>query len=721
GEDGIFRATVERPAGTKITFKFVVDGEWVNASNYPTEADDEGNQNNFFVFPAVAAAHIPETVQAAVAPVVAAVAHIPEAVHKAIAPSASAAVAEPAAEEHAHAVANVISDAFVNNEEHQPALDVATKEIALEQVADAEEIAREEKIAAAPQEEALAHQLAAVVRDSVAEEAAPAIEPASEAHVQDTTREAAAPHDDMAHKLAAAVSQTAGAVGHTAVAATHAAAAVTSAVAHMISDAITGHDSQPEHQEQARAVESVAPVVEQHAVDESVVEEHAHAVANIVSDALANNEEHQPALDVATKEIALEHVADAEEIAREEKIAAAPQEEALAHQLAAVVAQADHQTTETPVAAASSIPETIREAVAPVVAAVAHIPEAVHQAVAPVVAEPVREEHAHAVANIVSDALVNDEEHQPALDIATKEIALEHVADAEEIAREEKIAAAPQEEALAHQLAAVVAQADHHATENPVAAASSIPETIREAVAPVVAAVAHIPEAVHEAIAPVVAEPAREEHAHAVANIVSDALVNNEEHQPALDVAAKEIALEHVADAEEIAREEKIAAAPQEEALAHQVAAVVEASNPVETVTSPIAAPVLEEPKMEPFSVPFTSSSESKESAPSAAPVAVLVPKDTLISEGTHTVVTEGGAGEAPVVAVSSTAPAAILVAGDKDTLVHETTHTTVTEGTVAPVAAASAPETTAQSPATSESIKKKHGIWKKIKAVFHK
>ncbi|KAI8818250.1 uncharacterized protein EV422DRAFT_539199 [Fimicolochytrium jonesii] len=51
GEDGVFRAKLERAPGTKIVFKFVVDGDWRNATNYPTEADESGNQNNFFVFP----------------------------------------------------------------------------------------------------------------------------------------------------------------------------------------------------------------------------------------------------------------------------------------------------------------------------------------------------------------------------------------------------------------------------------------------------------------------------------------------------------------------------------------------------------------------------------------------------------------------------------------------------------------------------------------------
>lgn len=40
GDDGVFRAIIDRPAGTKILFKFVVDGEWKNASNYEEETDD---------------------------------------------------------------------------------------------------------------------------------------------------------------------------------------------------------------------------------------------------------------------------------------------------------------------------------------------------------------------------------------------------------------------------------------------------------------------------------------------------------------------------------------------------------------------------------------------------------------------------------------------------------------------------------------------------------
>ncbi|KAJ3190154.1 hypothetical protein HDU85_000445 [Gaertneriomyces sp. JEL0708] len=80
GEDGVFRAKLERPEGTKILFKFIVDGDWKAAENYPIEGDDK---NNVFVFDVAAkgateevdgtaAASITEVAEPVAAPVAAA-------------------------------------------------------------------------------------------------------------------------------------------------------------------------------------------------------------------------------------------------------------------------------------------------------------------------------------------------------------------------------------------------------------------------------------------------------------------------------------------------------------------------------------------------------------------------------------------------------------------------------------------------------------------------
>ncbi|KAJ3892739.1 hypothetical protein GG344DRAFT_34106, partial [Lentinula edodes] len=45
GEDG-FKGTAEINWNEKITYKFVVDGQWVVNNQEPTEADNSGNVNN---------------------------------------------------------------------------------------------------------------------------------------------------------------------------------------------------------------------------------------------------------------------------------------------------------------------------------------------------------------------------------------------------------------------------------------------------------------------------------------------------------------------------------------------------------------------------------------------------------------------------------------------------------------------------------------------------
>ncbi|KAI9090848.1 hypothetical protein DFS34DRAFT_342731 [Phlyctochytrium arcticum] len=44
GDDGVFRAKLERPPHTKIIFKFVVDEVWRNDDNYDIETDESVSQ-----------------------------------------------------------------------------------------------------------------------------------------------------------------------------------------------------------------------------------------------------------------------------------------------------------------------------------------------------------------------------------------------------------------------------------------------------------------------------------------------------------------------------------------------------------------------------------------------------------------------------------------------------------------------------------------------------
>lgn len=46
-----FKGTINIPWKSKITYKFIVDGEWLVNSQEPTETDDRGNVNNVYTAP----------------------------------------------------------------------------------------------------------------------------------------------------------------------------------------------------------------------------------------------------------------------------------------------------------------------------------------------------------------------------------------------------------------------------------------------------------------------------------------------------------------------------------------------------------------------------------------------------------------------------------------------------------------------------------------------
>jgi len=49
--DGTFSGQIGVPFGDKILYKYVVDGQWVNSPDDPTETDGSGNVNNVFQVP----------------------------------------------------------------------------------------------------------------------------------------------------------------------------------------------------------------------------------------------------------------------------------------------------------------------------------------------------------------------------------------------------------------------------------------------------------------------------------------------------------------------------------------------------------------------------------------------------------------------------------------------------------------------------------------------
>lgn len=49
--EGSFSTTLKFPWGTKILFKYVVDGRWVTSRHEKTETDPNGNVNNVFQVP----------------------------------------------------------------------------------------------------------------------------------------------------------------------------------------------------------------------------------------------------------------------------------------------------------------------------------------------------------------------------------------------------------------------------------------------------------------------------------------------------------------------------------------------------------------------------------------------------------------------------------------------------------------------------------------------
>ncbi|KIY45915.1 carbohydrate-binding module family 48 protein, partial [Fistulina hepatica ATCC 64428] len=46
-----FKGKTQAPWGQKITYKFVVDGQWLTSPDQPTEYDNMGNLNNVYFAP----------------------------------------------------------------------------------------------------------------------------------------------------------------------------------------------------------------------------------------------------------------------------------------------------------------------------------------------------------------------------------------------------------------------------------------------------------------------------------------------------------------------------------------------------------------------------------------------------------------------------------------------------------------------------------------------
>jgi hypothetical protein len=61
--EGSFSTTLKFPWGSKILFKYIVDGQWVTSRNEKTETDSNGNVNNLFEVPPK-----PETTPTTLAP-----------------------------------------------------------------------------------------------------------------------------------------------------------------------------------------------------------------------------------------------------------------------------------------------------------------------------------------------------------------------------------------------------------------------------------------------------------------------------------------------------------------------------------------------------------------------------------------------------------------------------------------------------------------------------